>query len=93
MGFELAVRLAKFAFEFSAEFPALVIKFGFGENFAAEVLDVSSRLVSAVRFAVARWCGTVGSNKAWAELSVPRGGCLQVSPSLAVASFQEMRAT
>jgi hypothetical protein len=38
IGFELAVRSAKFAFDFSAEFPASVAKFGFGENFAPEVL-------------------------------------------------------
>jgi hypothetical protein len=48
--FELAVRLAKFAFEFSTEFPASLAKFGFRENFAPEVLDESIRLVSAVRF-------------------------------------------
>jgi hypothetical protein len=48
--FELAVRLAKFAFEFSTEFPASLAKFGFRENFALEVLDETIRLVSAVRF-------------------------------------------
>jgi hypothetical protein len=42
--------LAKFAFEFSTEFPASLAKFGFRENFAPEVLDESIRLVSAVRF-------------------------------------------
>jgi hypothetical protein len=43
-GFELPVRSEKFAFEFSAEFPASLGKFGFRENFAPEVLDVSIRL-------------------------------------------------
>jgi len=42
-GFELAVRSANFAFEFSAEFPASFAKFGFRENFAPEVLDESIR--------------------------------------------------
>jgi hypothetical protein len=49
MGFELAVRSGKFAFEFLAEFPASLAKSGFRENFAPEVLDESIRLVSAVR--------------------------------------------
>jgi hypothetical protein len=53
VGFELPVRSEKFAFEFSAEFPASLDKFGFRENFAPEVLDVSIRFVPAVRFAVA----------------------------------------
>jgi hypothetical protein len=44
VGFELAVRSAKFAFEFSTEFPASIAKFGFRENFAPEVLDESIRL-------------------------------------------------
>jgi hypothetical protein len=34
LGFELTVRLAKFAFEFSAEFPASSAELGFGEIFA-----------------------------------------------------------
>jgi len=50
VGFELAVRSANFAFEFLTEFPALVAKFGFGENFAPEVLVQTIRLVSVVRF-------------------------------------------
>jgi hypothetical protein len=37
-GFELAVRLAKFAFEIPKEFPAPFAKLGFRENFALEVL-------------------------------------------------------
>jgi hypothetical protein len=37
-GFELAVRLAKFAFEIPKEFPAPFAKLGFRENFAPEVL-------------------------------------------------------
>ena len=49
VGFELAVRAAKFAFDFSAEFTASVAKFGFGENFAPEVLKQTIHLVSAVR--------------------------------------------
>jgi hypothetical protein len=52
MGFELAVRSRKFAFEFSIEFPASLANFGIRENFAPEVLDESIRLVSAVRFQV-----------------------------------------
>jgi hypothetical protein len=50
IGFELAVRSEKFAFDFSAEFPALVATFGFGENFAPWVLHESLRLFSTVRF-------------------------------------------
>ena len=38
VGFELAVRLAKFAFEIPKEFPAQFAKLGFRENFAPEVL-------------------------------------------------------
>jgi hypothetical protein len=53
VGFELPVRSEKFAFEFSAEFPASLDKFGFRENFAPEVLDVSIRFVPAVRSQVA----------------------------------------
>ena len=49
-GFELAVRLEEFAFEFPAEFPALFAKLGFRENFAPEVLNHTIRLVSPVRF-------------------------------------------
>ena len=49
VGFELAVRLAKFAFDFSTEFPASSAKSGFGEKFAPEVLNVSVHLVSVVR--------------------------------------------
>jgi hypothetical protein len=50
VGFELAVRSEKLAFEFSAEFRASLARFGFRENFAREVLDESIRLVFAVRF-------------------------------------------
>jgi hypothetical protein len=46
--------LAKFAFEISAEFRALVAKLAFRENFAPEVLDENMRLVSAVRFQFGR---------------------------------------
>jgi hypothetical protein len=49
---ELAVRSEKFAFELSAEFPLYPANWGFGENFAPELLDVNIRLVSAVRFQV-----------------------------------------
>jgi hypothetical protein len=45
-----AVRLAKFAFDFSEEIPASLAKFGFRENFAPEVLELNIRLASAVRF-------------------------------------------
>ena len=48
--FELAVRLAKFAFDFLTEFRVLVATSGFRENFAREVLNETIRLVSAVRF-------------------------------------------
>ena len=44
VGFELSVRLAKFAFEFSAEFPASLAEFGFRENFAPEVLSARFHL-------------------------------------------------
>ena len=54
-GFELAVRLAKFTFEISTEFRALIAELAFRENFPHEVLDEDIRLVSAVRFAVAPW--------------------------------------
>jgi hypothetical protein len=53
MGFELAVRLAKFAFDFPAEFPASVRKSGFGEKFAPKVLRMNIRLFSVVRLGVA----------------------------------------
>jgi hypothetical protein len=43
-GFELAVRLGNFAFEFSAEFRAERGKLPFGENFARELLDVNVRV-------------------------------------------------
>jgi hypothetical protein len=42
--------LAKFAFDFSTEFPASYAKIGFRENFAPKVLGTCIRLVSAVRF-------------------------------------------
>jgi hypothetical protein len=45
--------LAKFAFEFSTKFRALVAELAFRENFPPEVLNEDVRLVSAVRFAVA----------------------------------------
>jgi hypothetical protein len=57
-GFELAVRLAKFGFEISTEFRALVAQLTFRENFAPEVLDENIRLVSAVRFQ----CGRAGAS-------------------------------
>ena len=63
-GFELAVRLAKFAFEISTEFCALVAKSACRENFAPEVLYESIRLVSAVRFQWSCRCGSVCSNQA-----------------------------
>ena len=43
-GFELAVRLGKFAFEFSVEFRTERGKLPFGENFEREVLDVNVRV-------------------------------------------------
>jgi hypothetical protein len=49
MGFELALRSAKFAFDFWTEFTASVAKFGFGEKFAPEVLKQTIHPVSAVR--------------------------------------------
>jgi hypothetical protein len=44
VGFELAVRSHKFAFEFSAEFSTSFAKFSLRENFAPEVLDERVRL-------------------------------------------------
>jgi hypothetical protein len=44
IGFELAVRLAKFAFDFSAQFPASLAKFACGENFPPEVLSAKFHL-------------------------------------------------
>ena len=48
-GFELAVRLAKFGFEISTEFRALVAQLTFRENFTPEVLDENIRLVQVRR--------------------------------------------
>jgi hypothetical protein len=62
VGFELAVRLAKFAFEISTEFGAPVAKLAVRENFAPEVLDENIRLVSAIRFR-SRRC-SIRSNEA-----------------------------
>jgi hypothetical protein len=53
-GFELVVRLAKFAFESSTEFRSLVAELASRENFPPEVREDDIRLVSAVRFAGAR---------------------------------------
>jgi hypothetical protein len=44
VGFELAVRLEKFAVELSTEFPPSLAKFGFRENFAPEVLGARFHL-------------------------------------------------
>jgi hypothetical protein len=58
----------RFAFEFSAEFPASLAKFGFRENFPTEVLEESIRLVSAVRFQIVA--------QACSDLVVQRGSDL-----------------
>ena len=76
MGFELAVRSRKFAFEFSIEFPASLANFGFRENFAPEVLDESIRLVSAVRFQVCRHNGPGISPSSEAAIGVRRHASL-----------------
>ena len=79
-GFELAVRLEEFAFEFPAEFPALFAKLGFRENFAPEVLDERISPVSPVRLSCAL-----------EESCCPRGGDCSRQGLVAKSAYDPMQ--